>query len=96
MWSGGRWPPKTGRPGFGWLTGWRRLGPRQCHGERPQQLSAGVHFADEGPARGRLRVRFAEDFDYEFPELTSEDQAWIAEQQAWRREQEDAWREAEQ
>ena len=42
-----------------------------------------------GPGRG-LRVRFAEDFHYEPPELTSDDRAWIAEAQAWRREQEEA------
>ena len=46
-----------------------------------------------GPGRG-LRVRFAMDFEYEPPELTSDDRAWIAEAQAWRREQEESWRNA--
>ena len=56
----------------------------------PRSWSAPARSAlRRGPGRG-LRVRFAEDFHYEPPELTSDDRAWIAEAQAWRREQEEA------
>ena len=50
----------------------------------PRRLSAGVRFAE-----------VAEVDDYEPPELTSDDRAWIAEMQAWRREQEEARRNAD-